>query len=97
MSSLMVDAEDMQLVVFAAVEDPEWWDGPASYFEPGAKPGAWTIQASFGQEHNDFTNTLDETRCGDGIVFGYVANGRRQIVARLGRYDDAHYSRIALT
>jgi hypothetical protein len=92
----MVDAEDMQLVGFPAVEDAEWWDRPASDFEPRAKPRAWTVQAPLSQEHNDFTNALDETRRGDGIVFGYVANGRRQIVARLGRYDNTHYSRLAL-
>jgi len=46
--------------------------------------------------HDDFANALYETRRGGGIVFGYVANSRRQIVARLGRYDDAHYSRLAL-
>jgi len=95
-SRLVVDAEDVELAHFPAVEDAERWDGPASDFEPGAKPRAWTVQASFGQEHDDFTNALDETRRGRGIVLGDVANGRRQFVARLGRYDDAHYSSLAL-
>ena len=92
----MVDAEDVEPVGFASVVDAEWRDGPASDFLAGTKPGAWTVQASFGQESDDFTNALDETRRGGGIVFGYVANSRRQLVARLGRYDDSHYSRIAL-
>lgn len=92
----MVDSEDVELVGFPAVEDAEWWDGPASDFETRAKPRAWTVQASFSQEHDDFANALYETRRGGGIAFGYVANSRCQIVARLGRYDDAHYSRLAL-
>jgi hypothetical protein len=86
----------MELVGFPAVEDAEWRDGPASDFETRAKPRAWTVQASFSQEHDDFTNALDETRRGGGVIFGYVANSRHQIVARLGGYDDAHYSRLAL-
>jgi hypothetical protein len=64
--------------------------------EARPKRGAWTVQASFSQERHDLTNPLQETRRGGGIVFGYVANSRRQIVARLRRYDDAHYSRLAL-
>lgn len=71
-------------------------DGCVVFGELAGVGRAWTIQPSFGQEHNDFTDALDETRRDDGIVFGYVANSGRQIVARLGRYDDARYSRLAL-
>ena len=85
---LSVDAE--------GEEDAERWNGPATNLETREKRGPWTVQASFSQEREDFTNALEETRRGGGIVFGYVASRLRQIVARLGRYDDTHYSMLAL-
>jgi len=92
----VVDAQDVERVGLAPIVDSKWWNGPAADLETRAKRGAWTVQASFSQEPNDFMNALEETRGGGGVVFGYIGNSRRQIVARLRGYDDAHYSMLAL-
>ena len=85
----------VERVGLSPIVNSKWWNGPAADLKTRAKRGAWTVQAPFSQQRNDFMNALEEMPGGGRVVFGYVGNSRPEIVARLRGYDDAHYSMLA--
>ena len=55
----MVDSNDDESVRFSPIEDAEWWNGPASDFDAGAKLAQRTVEAAFGEKIDDLKDAID--------------------------------------